>query len=133
MGESIGQLNITAFMRGTMTKLTKHAYNRLMLQAEEAKELGMTNLAGAVFDAIGSVPCDEAVTYNENDLRVDAYKSLWKIAADVVAYHNASGADIIAIDGVVSNMANRIVTAIENELGVEGQIGVLEEKLPGQK
>src|SRR5580658_2582879 len=114
--------------RITMTKLTKHAYNRLMLQAEEAKELGMKNLAGAVFDAIGAIPCEDTIVYGEEDLQADAYRALWKVAADIVAYHNAKSADIIVIDRIVNNMAHTVVTAIETELGVDGNIGALEDK-----
>jgi hypothetical protein len=115
------------------TKLSKTAYDRMNFQAEEARDLGLKKLAGGVFSALGSIPREEALTYNAETLAEDTYKTLWKIASDVVAYHNISNADISHIDGVIETLTPQIIEAIETGLGVRGKVGAIEEKVPGQK
>ena len=60
------------------TKLAKAAYDRIVLQAEEARDLGLTKLANSVFEVVGPVAREEKLTYNEEDLVSDAEAVLWK-------------------------------------------------------
>jgi hypothetical protein len=115
------------------TKLGKIAYNKILLQAEEARDLGFDKLSNDVFASIGSIARDEQIVYNEKDLRDDVSKSIWKIAMDVIAYHDLKSIDIQQMDEVINELSDHIVANIENGLGVLGKIGALEEKLPGEK
>jgi hypothetical protein len=115
------------------TKLNKIAYGKMALQAEEARDLGLTKLAGNVFMAIGSVAREEKMAYNEEHLMNDVEAGLWKIAADIIAYHDLDGVDIQKVEAIVDELGERVVASIEKTLGVEGDIGGLEEKVFGQK
>jgi hypothetical protein len=115
------------------TKLSKVAYNRMSFQAEEARDLGLKQVANGVFGAIGPTPRDAALVYSGDDLNADTHRALWKIASDVIAYHDITDADILEIDGVLKRLSGVVVAAIEEELGVKYKIGALEDKLPGQK
>jgi hypothetical protein len=115
------------------TKLGKAAYNKILLQAEEARDLGFDKLSSDVFSSIGSVARDEQIVYNEVDLQNDVSKSIWKIAMDIVAYHDLKSIDIQNIDEVIGELSVHIVSNIENKLGVYGKVGPMEEKLPGEK
>ena len=115
------------------TKLNKTIYGKMVLQAEEARELGLTKLANDVFDAVGVMPREETIVYNEIDLRSDIDVALWKIATDVIAYHDLGSVDIQAIEEVVGELSEKVIAEIEDKLGVGGKIGALEEKVFGEK
>ena len=68
-----------------MKKLNPIVYHKILLQAEEAKERDMTKLASAVFNTLGSLPEDEPVIYNNDQLQNDIYDSLWKSAVCVLS------------------------------------------------
>lgn len=115
------------------TKLSKSVYNKIVLQAEEARELGFTKLANNVLSVVGAAPRDEEIIYNEYDLIADADAVLWKIAMNVIAYHDLKSVDIQKIEEVIDELGVLAVSKIENILGVAGDVGKLEEKLIGQK
>ncbi len=115
------------------TKLNKTAYSKMVLQAEEARELGLKSLADNVFGAVGAVARDEKITYSDEQLANDVNGALWKVAVDIIAYHDLDSIDIQKVDGVIQAIAGNVIEAIEGELGVSDSVGKLEPKLPGQK
>jgi len=114
------------------TKLNKAAYDRMVAQAEEAKRLGLEKLANGVFEAVGSFPREEVIEYNSDELANDTYKALWKAACDIIAYHDLKTVDIQRVDELVEHLNAVVITAMETHLGVMGQVGKLEGKLPGE-
>ena len=115
-----------------MKKLNKIIYQKLLLQAEEAKEQGMTKLASGVLGVLGPVPEDEKIAYNFETLQIDVYEGLWKLAACVVKYHDLESADVEKINIVLENLAEQLIKEVETAVNVENeQIGPREDKIVG--
>ena len=118
-----------------MKKLNKVVYQKLLLQAEEAKEQGLTKLAGAVLSAVGPVPEDEAVKYSYGELETELYEGLWKMATYVFKYHDVESLDIEKVGEVIEILAEKLIDDVESAVG-EGEIGVigkLEQKVAGEE
>lgn len=115
-----------------MNKLNSIIYEKIVLQAQEAKLREMKKLASAVLNGLGPVPADEKVAYSSRDLREDVYQGLWKLAFNVIGYHDLESADIEKLDKAVAYAVENFVKDIEHALEVDGKIGPNEPKLPGQ-
>lgn len=117
-----------------MNKLSSVTYKRLLAQAEEAKELKLEKLAGNVLSSIGSIPRDEDedFTFSYADLRNNVQKSLWKIAIDIVAYHDFAKSDIQKIEAAIENLTDEVLAGVEGSLNATDKIGPSEPRLPGQ-
>lgn len=115
-------------------KLNKIAYNKLVLQAQEAKELGLTELADAVLNSVGATPREEDAphTYSSEELNQDIHRQLWKIAMYLGEYHDLFSLDIQRIDEVIKWATENLRKDLENSMGVTNVIGPLEPKLPGE-
>ena len=116
-----------------MKKLNEIVYNKLLLQAEEAKEQGFVKLASGVFGSLGPVPEDEACKYNSEQLGEDVYNGLWKLAACVIKYHDTDSVDAQKVHEVLEMLASKLIEQIETSLGIDNaKVGPLEEKIPGE-
>lgn len=116
-----------------MKKLNKVMYGKLYLQAEEAKVQDLTKLASGIFNAIGPTPEDEQITYDYAQLQEDVYQGMWKIATDVLKYHNLESADAEKIHEKLESLASHFVEELESALDVANEtVGPLETKLPGE-
>lgn len=116
-----------------MAKINSVIYNKLLLQAQEAKEQGMTKLSSDIYGAIGSVPEDESLEYSHIKMSDDVHQGLWKLATYILKYHDIESVDAEKIDQVIESLASKFVDEIEISLGIEGsRIGPLEPKLPGE-
>jgi len=116
-----------------MKKLNTVIYQKLFLQAEEAKDQGMTKLASGIFNAIGPTTEDEHLPYNYDQLRNDIYQEMWKLASHVIKYHDVESADAEKIHDRLETLAQRFVEDVEEALGVDpSTVGPLETKLPGE-
>lgn len=124
-------------------KLNKVVYEKLVLQAQEAKEIGLTKLGETVLSAIGAVSReDEVITYSHSELTEDIYHNLWKVALNIAQYYDVDSIDIQKIDESLELMAMKVRSEIENTMyseistKVKGKvalmIGPLEPKLPGE-
>ncbi len=112
-----------------MLKLSKVVHQRLISQAEEAKELKLNNLSENVLSVVGPVPRDEneeqeKILYADLEKEID--KGLWKIAVQIIAYHNAKSADIQKIEEVLGSFKQNILAEVEELLSADLA------KLPGQ-
>ena len=116
-----------------MKKLNKVIYNKLLLQAEEAKEFELKKIANGVINAIGSFPRDEIESFSEKELKQDIYDGLWKLAMNVISYHDLESADIMKINASIEDISGRFINELETTLGVVGKIGPQEPKVFGQK
>lgn len=115
-----------------MNKLNGVIYQKLLLQAQEAKLREMKKLSNAILSGLGPTSAEEKVTYSSKDLEEDVYKGLWKLAFDVIGYHDLESADIEKIDKIISFASENFIKEVEKVLDVDGKIGPNEPKLPGQ-
>lgn len=116
-----------------MKKLNSIIYNKLLLQAEEAKEQELKKLAHGILGALTATPEDEIVAYSSDELNNDIYRGLWSLSTAVIKYHDLKTADAEKINESIEIFAQKFVSELEHALGIpEGSIGPLEPKLPGQ-
>jgi hypothetical protein len=117
-----------------MIKLNKIAYDRLISQAEEAKELKLNELADSLLNALGPIPRDDRdnIIFSYDDLKKDIHQSLWKIALNIVAYHDTIHVDAEQVNETLSDLTDKVLQNIEQSLNVENQIGPFEPSLPGE-
>jgi hypothetical protein len=108
-------------------------YRKLVAQAEEAKEQGMTKLAEGIMEAIGSEPTEELQEYSYAQLQDDVHRDMWKLATHVMKYYNLEYADVEKLDKTILVWASKVVADVETTLGVDSVvIGPLEPKVPGE-
>lgn len=116
-----------------MKKLNKTVYEKLILQAEEAKEQNMIKLANAILSSLTSTPETENVSYCIAELNRDVYHDLWKTATNILKYYDLDSVDAEKIDETIEIFASKFISELEHTLSIpEGTIGPLEDKLPGQ-
>jgi hypothetical protein len=116
-----------------MDKLDSVIYNKLLIQAHEAKDQGSIKLAEAVFKAIGPEPRDESTEYSYAELKNDIHSDLWKIATRLIMYYDLNSADVSKLDKTIIHWASRTLNELENTLEVDGVIkGPLEPNIPGE-
>lgn len=117
-----------------MKKLNSTIYNKLLLQAEEAKDLNMVKLATGILNSIGSMPEEDKMSYNYNELEDDVYQGLWKLASCVIKYHDLESVDAEKVHEVLEIFASKLIENIEQSLSIDNtQIGPLETKVAGQR
>lgn len=114
-----------------MKKLNETVYRRLLLQAEEAKDRGLHKLASGVVNSVGAVPEDEEVQYSYGDLQEDTYNGMWKLAVNVLKYHDLESVDIEKIHEVLEILATTVLDSLEETLSVDS-VGPLDPKVPGE-
>lgn len=116
-----------------MKNLNPVVYEKLILQAEEAKEQNMPKLATAILGSLTSSPEQELTTYASGELNNDIYRGLWKLATNVIKYYDLESVDAEKVNEVIEVLAKKFISEVEFSLGVEaGTIGPLEPKLPGE-
>lgn len=116
-----------------MIKLNSVIYNKLLLQAQEAKQQGMNKIASGILEAIGPYSQDEIETYAIGKLNEDIHRGLWKLATCVLKYHDVTSVNVEKIDEIIESFAEKLVDEIEISLEINGsRIGPLEPKLPGE-
>lgn len=117
-----------------MNKLSSITYKRLLAQAEEAKDLKLDKLADSILNALGPVPRDEeeAFEFSYAELRDNVRRSLWKIAIDIVAYHDCQKSDVQKIEAAVNELTDEVLATVQTSLSTSNKIGPHETKVPGQ-
>ena len=116
-----------------MKKLGQQIYKRLLAQAEEARELKQTKLADMVLSALGPV-FEENIeaTYTQKELDQILYQNIWKMAIEVISYHDITKVDIQKVDQAVKLLKSRVIEELEETLKVSGKVGGNEPPVPGQ-
>lgn len=114
-----------------MVTLNEVLKNKLFLQAEEAKEQGMTKLGQAIMDAVDEAPAEEKYSYSQmND---EIHSDLWKIATRLLKYYNLQSVNAEQLDKVVVAWSDKLVEDLELSLGVDEVISNPNDvKLPGE-
>ncbi len=115
-----------------MKKLNEVLYNKILLQAEEAKDKGMIKLANAAVGSLTAIPESEKITYSWNEMSDDVHKGLWKLATCVMKYHDAESVNIELVDEAMERLASKMVEEMEFILNRTG-IGPLEPKVLGEE
>ena len=117
-----------------MANLKSKTYDIILFQAKEARELGFNKLADAVLSTIGSTSreVNEKVSYSQEQLEKEVYKNLWKVGMEILAYHDLGYVDIQELDGIITDLSNKVISKIEASLNVDDKIGPLDSSLPGQ-
>lgn len=107
--------------------------NKLILQAQEAKIIGLTKLSEAVYDGVVSVQVSEPNdAFNSDELESVAHAALWKVACSVAAYHDLQSMDIQKVHQIIVAAADKLVHEIEIQLEVGDKIGQFEDNVSGQ-
>lgn len=117
-----------------MRKLNSVVYNKLLLQAEEAKEQNMKKLASGILGSLSAQPEDENVSYSVSNMNDDVYTGLWKLATCVMKYYDVESVNAEKVNEVIESLAGKFISEMEDSIRVDsGDVGPLEPKLPGQK
>ena len=115
-------------------KLGTTIYNKLLLQAEEAKNQNMDKLSDGILSAIAQEPSDEQTSYCYSDLNNDIYCGLWKLSSNIIKYHNLESVDAQKIDGIIEVLANKFINELELTLDINDNIvGPFELPVPGEE
>ena len=116
-----------------MKKLNHIVYNKLLLQAEEAKHQQLTKLASNILGAISDGPDNQLKEYASVDMDNDINTGLWKLATCILKHHNVLSVDAEKLNEAIELFADKFINEIQTSVGVNPmQIGELEPKLPGQ-
>lgn len=114
-----------------MRKINTVLYNKLLLQAEEAKEQGLVKLAKAITDSIDYTENKKEYSYKQ--LKEDVHNDIWKLATNILSYYDIESIDSVKLDNILTSYAQRIINEVEDSLGLENVIGPNEPKLPGER
>ena len=115
-----------------MKKVGSTLYNKLLLQAQEANDIGYEKLGQAINEAIGSVP-DESLEYSYEELSDDMYKEMWKITASICNYYNVTSLDAKALDPFMEDLSKEIIAKLEGKLKLKLGKHTKEPKIIGEK
>lgn len=116
-----------------MKKIGTVLYNKLLLQAQEAKDQGLTVLSERILEAIGPQPDDSPAPYSHVELKEDIHRDLWKIASKLFVFYNLASVDALAVDRDIINWTSKTLDELEKTLGVDKVVkGSNEPDLPGE-
>ena len=115
-------------------KFNEVLHKKLLLQAEEAKQQGLTKLANCILNAIGSVPENEDIEYAYEDMQDHIHKDLWKAAAKIFAYYDMKSVNVEKLNETILACAENLTNEIEQAIDVADVIkGPFEPKIFGEK
>ena len=113
-----------------MKKISSIIKDRLILQAEEAKELGFDKLAERIIESVDVDSSNESYM----ELKENICKNIWKSAALMLDYYDINDVDASQLNKVIANITNKAIDELEISLNVDNIIkGPNELKLPGEK
>ena len=116
-----------------MKKIGSVLYNKLLLQAQEAKDQGLTVLSERILEAIGPQPDDSVQTYSHVELKEDIHRDLWKIASKLFVFYDLASVDAQSVDRDIIRWTAKTLDELERTLGVDKIVkGSNEPDLPGE-
>ena len=118
-----------------MKKLNTVIYNKIILQAEQARELGMEKLSEAIFSTIGAVSKDDSEIddYSLAKLEDDVSKLLWKISYRIMDYYNLESVDVKKVEASVDDLTLLIMDELKYAMNIEKTISKKEPRVMGQE
>lgn len=119
-----------------MKKMSTSLRDKILLQAHEATEQGLTKLGSTVIAGL-CLPQTvwentKSSNYNHDELVEVVQHSLWSAAMQVAAYHNLPNLDIQKIEPLIVEATDKFINQIECSYDVENKLGPFEETVPGQ-
>ena len=116
-----------------MKKLSANVYNRLVLQAQEAKNQNLDKLSNGILQCVGPFPEENNEEFSQDQLKEAIYNSLWKIATDVINYYDLQTPDALKIDRTLETLSDKVLDEIKKTLEVKKAFGPKEPKVLGEK
>lgn len=115
-----------------MTHVRKKIYDRIVAQAEEARDRGFDELSEFAFKSVGSFPEEEYV-YQKDEMENEVQTNLWKSAIEIIKYYDIVNADIGKINAIIKKCSEDLEKELKTSFDVKNQLGPFEEKVFGQK
>jgi hypothetical protein len=115
-----------------MRKLGSVIQEKLLLQAEEAREQGFNKLADRIVNAVNAEDENLEEEYSYSQLKEDFHRDLWKMAMRYVSFYDLESLDASKLDKTIIAWASKTMDEIEAELEVSSIKGAHEPKLPGE-
>jgi hypothetical protein len=115
-----------------MKKLNETIYNKLLLQAEEANDQGLTKLANALFESLAEDAVKENGDSSLKELKEEIYGDLWKIATKIAAYYGTESLDTMKLDTEINYTSDKLFSLIKNVLDIESTFGPNEPEVIGE-
>lgn len=114
-------------------KLGSVVYNKLLLQAKEAKNQNLNKLSNGILSVLNQDFSDENITYCYSDLNNDVYCGLWKLASNFIKYYNLESVDAKKVDEIIEVISSKFINEMELTLNVDNIIiGPFESVVPGE-
>lgn len=115
-------------------KINSVIFNKLLLQAEEAKDQKLYKLASGLYSALeDKEPTDNPEIYSYNELNKDIYEGFWKLAFNFIKYYDLNSLDAQKIDETIKILADNFINELELTVGTDCVIGPNELKVPGEE
>ena len=118
-----------------MKQISTHLRDKLLLQAQEAHQQGLTKLGEGVIAAVAtpfSPALEVSETFNYYELTEAVQYGLWLGAMQVANYHDLPNLDIQKMEPIIVEAAAQFIQQIERSYDVEEKLGPFEEKVMGQ-
>lgn len=115
-----------------MLKINQIVLNKIKLQAEEAEIQGLNKLAQGISEALQENVSDNS-EYSFEELSDKIYSGMWKMAFDVIGYHNLESVDVKKLDEMITTLASVVLVNIESSLEKTDNVGPNEPILPGER
>lgn len=115
-----------------MKKFNCTVFERLSLQAEEAREQGMLKLAEGIESALLTGSEESASEYSSDEMEVDVYKDLFAAAANVIKHYNSAHVDVDKLDLFLEEVTHKFAEDVKEVLDISSVVGPREPKLPGE-
>lgn len=104
-----------------MNKINKILYNKLLLQAQEARDQNLSKLSDGIFNCIGSYPADaedKKEKFSYTDLNSEVYKILWKICGQVMRYYNVNAVNAEKMHQILEDLTEEVIENIEENIDI---------------
>jgi hypothetical protein len=100
-----------------MKKISSIIKDRLILQAEEAKELGFDKLAERIIESVDVDSSNESYM----ELKENICKNIWKSATLMLDYYNVNEFDASQLNKVIANITNNAIDELEISLNTDSR------------
>ena len=114
-------------------KINSIIYNKLLLQAEEAKDQNLTKLASDILLALGDAPEDHVVKYSFSEMEDDVNSGLWEVVSCILKYYDMESVDAEKLNSIIELYSSKFIQEITEFLNKENvKVGPLEPDVLGQ-
>lgn len=112
--------------------MNKVAYNKLLLEADEAEYHGFDKLAYNIKKCLSESNINENSKVNSQDKLLEKVQEhLWKSAMTIIDFYDAESVDSLKINNSIKYLSEKIVDELKSVANLE-DISVKELPLPGE-